>query len=181
MQVFFESPEQIESFLRGVRTERCPACGRVGAFRRHGYGRGWLTPKAYGIRRWRICCRREYGGCGKTPSVCLASLVRDCWFTAKELWIFLRALPSGRSVLQAWDSTGSALSVEAGYRILKRLRCCQSVLRTCLHGRAPPEKKKSAGDPLLQTVEHLRQIFGNSKGTVASYQLTLQRDILAVK
>jgi hypothetical protein len=45
--------------------------------------------------------------------------------------------------------------------------------------RAPPLEKKSAGSPLLQVLDHLKEAFGD-KYAVSAYQETLQRDFLAI-
>ena len=69
------------------------------------------------------------------------------------------------------------LSLDSAYRIFRRLNLILPVLRSRLFGRAPPIKE-GAGSPLLQTLEHLRELYGDTDPIKAS-QLDLQVDLFA--
>lgn len=62
--------------------------------------------------------------------------------------------------------------------MLKRINLILPVLRTRLFGRAPPANE-SAGAPLQQTLEHLRELYGDTD-PVKAFQLNLQADLCAI-
>lgn len=173
---------ELERFFKRLSTLVCPRCGATGTFVRHGYIRGAVSPREYGIRGWRIFCDPDSPrgrGCGWGPGLWLsATLLRRC-FTAESLLLFILGLCGGRSVRVAWRESGVALSLRTGYRLHKRLGLCQSILRTCLRSRSPPPKSISASSPLLQVFDHLQEAFGRSRA-VAAYQEALQKDFLAL-
>ena len=61
--------------------------------------------------------------------------------------------------------------------MFRRFNLILPVLRTRLFGRAPPVQK-GAGSPLLQTLEHLRELYGDTD-PIKAYQLALQVDLFA--
>ena len=61
--------------------------------------------------------------------------------------------------------------------MLRRIRLLLPLLRTRLFGRAPPEQKR-AGSPLLQTIDHLRELYGDTD-PIKAFQLNLQIDLFA--
>jgi hypothetical protein len=179
MRIFFESRSEIETFLNELYLLGCPSCGATGTLVRHGYIRGYISPKERGIRAWRILCKKARGGCGRAPSVRLAESLRRRCFTAAKLWSFILALLQTHSVKAAWERGGIRLSLDTGYRLYKRLHLGQSILRTYLHSRAPPPEEKCAGSTLLQVFKHLQDIFGDSCA-VSAYQQARQKDFLAI-
>lgn len=182
MQRFFRDMGELDEFFARLRLQVCPRCGATGTFVRHGYIRGAVSPSEYGIRGWRILCDRHSPrgrGCGWGPGLWLSgTLLRRC-FTAGQLLAFLLALCEGLSVRAAWRAGGIALSLRTGYRLHRRLRLCQSVLRTCLRSRSPPPESESASSPLQQVIAHLQEAFGSSHA-VKAYQEALQKDFLAL-
>ena len=179
MQVFFGSRLENERFLRGLHLQSCPVCGATESFVRHGYVWGYVTPGQWGIRRWRIHCKRARGGCGKAPSVCLAATLLRRYFTAVQLWAFIRELVRAPSVKAAWERCDFRLPLDMAYRLAKRLRICQPILRTHLCSRAPPPEGECAGSTLQQVFMHLRSAFGDD-AAASTYQQMLQRDFLAI-
>jgi hypothetical protein len=179
MQRFFKDKGAIGRFLSRLATQVCPRCGRQGAFVRHGFIRGAVSPTEHGVRGWRIFCdpHSPHGqGCGWAPALWLSStLLRRC-FTAEQLLLFILALCAGLSVYAAWRRSHIPLSLRSGYRLHRRLVLCQSTLRSRLCSRAPPPEKESASSPLLQVFDHLQETLGS----VTAYQEQLQRDFLAL-
>jgi hypothetical protein len=180
MQRFFRDKGELERFFGRLTTQVCPRCGAAGAFVRHGYIRGSISPTEYGIRGWRIFCdpHSAHGtGCGWGPGVWLSGTLLHRCFTCEQLLLFILALYSGLSVRAAWHRSGIPLSARTSYRLHGRLRLCQGILRAHLCARGPPPKEKSAGSPLLQVFAHLQETFGS----VRAYQEELHRDFLALK
>ena len=179
MQRYFKDKEELDRFFGCLPHMVCPLCGATGTYVRHGYIYGYITPTEYGIRGWRIFCDPDSPrgrGCHWGPGLWLSStLIRRC-FTAWQLTVFIFALSAGLSVRAAWRDSGIALSSRTGYRLHRRLSLCQSVLRPGLRSRSPPPERKSAGAPLRQVFDHLRETFGSA----TAYQEELQKDFLAL-
>ncbi len=102
MRIFFEDWNEINAFLNQLARMRCPACGAIGSFGRHGFIYGHLDDRgAYGIRARRIRCRPEKGGCRRTWSLRPGDrLFRYC-FGTKQAWAFLKGILNGRSIKAA--------------------------------------------------------------------------------
>lgn len=158
---FFPDMAALRSFLSSLPWTACPRCQHKGALKRHGHIQGYISPSERGIRAWRIYCNPKRGGCGHAPSVRLAtSLFRRCISTS-VLWALLSAWAQGASVREAWEAAGEPLSLRCAQRILRRLRAGLSVLRTALCARGPPPAdSKGARNPSVQTLLHLRAVFG---------------------
>jgi hypothetical protein len=181
MRYFFRNWKDIHLVLDHLGAMRCPACGASGVLIRHGFNRGFVTPRRYGIRSRRIRCKRSARRDGCTRSFSLrpaGSLPRRC-FSAKGLWVFIQKLREGCSIKAAWEQCGIRLSLDTGYRLYHRLERCQPVLRTRLCSRAPPGEGRGAGSALLETLDHLQRAFGDPCA-VRAYQEVLQRDFLAI-
>jgi hypothetical protein len=178
---FFKNVKDIERFLGQLQGEICPFCG-ARALVRHGYVWGAISPGEYGIRAWRIFCDPDSprgNGCGRAPSIRLSETLSRRCFSANALWMFIQGLRQNMSVRAAWRYSRIALSMRSGYRLFRRLGLCLSVLRTHLHGRAPPLKTKNADSPLFETFDHLEERLGNVQA-ISAYQEILQRDFLAI-
>ncbi len=157
---FFDDLNSLFSFLSRLSLMACPRCHQVGLFKRHGYIQGFVSPSERGIRAWRIYCNPRRGGCGHAPSLRLATgLFRRCISTA-VLWAFLDAWAKGATVREAWESAGDPLSPRCAWRILRRLRRGLTALRVALCARGPPPPEKGARNPSVQTLLHLRSVFG---------------------
>lgn len=172
---FFNTEVELHAYRDAIRDVRCPRCGAY-ALRKHGYGRGYVSPGEYGIRWWRVYCKPERGGCGHTPKLGLAStLIRYC-LPGPMLWVFIGLLMLGCSIKSAWEQCCTGLSLDTGYRFFHRIERCQPILRTWLSARAPPPECEGAH--LLKTLMHLQKVFGEDDA-VSNYQITLQRSFLA--
>ena len=180
MQVFFKTKAEIELFLFRLPFLSCPFCGASGSLVRHGYIRWFKSPEEWGIRAWRIRCKKSAlrKGCGKTWSIRLSQCIPRRCFDAKQLWAFIQALLHSRSIKAAWEHSGIPISLDSGYRIYRHLCRYQSVLRTHLCARAPPPKVKT-GIPLFQVFAHLKEAFGRGC-PVRAYQEAFQRSFLAI-
>jgi len=159
-QRFFPHTDSLFSFLSCLHRTACPRCRHNGALKRHGYIRGFVSSSEHGIRAWRIYCNPKRGGCGHAPSVRLdTSLVRRCISTA-VLWAFLSVWAQGGTVREAWEAAGGPLSPRCAWRILHRLRAGLTALRIHLCARGPPPAEIGARNPSVQTLLHLRAVFG---------------------
>ena len=160
-QRFFPDLSSLHAFLSRLHLTACPCCHHVGAMKRHGFIRGYISPCEQGVRAWRVYCNPNRGGCGHAPSVRLAgSLYRRC-FPSSTLWAFLEAWAGGHSVEDAWDRAGAPLSLDCARRLLRGLQSALPSLRTILSARAPPPaESKGARNPSVQTLLHLRAVFG---------------------
>ena len=179
MKRYFKNINAIDRFLEGSNTITCQVCGAQGTFVRHGYILGSVSKDEYGIRGWRIYCDPDSphgAGCGWAPAIWLSSTLLYRCLSTGQLCLFITALQSGCSVYSAWKRNLAFMSLRTGYRLFHRLKECQSILRTQLLSRSPPEKK-SAGSPLLQMFRHLQEAFGNN--FITEYQEVLQKDFLS--
>lgn len=180
MQVFFTTEKEIGLFLSKLAGLCCPVCGATGTLVRHGYIRWRKGRKENGIRAWRVRCKgnTRRKGCGHAPGIRLGNTLPRRYFSADELWAFIRELLDARSIKSAWERSGLLMSLDTAYRLYHRLNRCQSTLRTRLSGRSPPPEMK-AGVPLLHVLAHLKEVFSGTS-PVTAYQLSFQRDFLAV-
>jgi hypothetical protein len=167
---FARDPAELEQVDGQAKGWACPHCQRHGTLNRHGALRG-LCESAAGkdaLRGRRFLCskRGRRGGCGRTFSVLLATMIRSATVRSRELWCFYLAKLSGQSVLSAWAGLGSRFSVEAAYGWWRRWRRGQFALRSVLaQGRDPPETR---------IVEALALRFG-AHDPIGAFQLKEQR------
>lgn len=173
-QCFFPDLPALSAFLLRLPAVTCPRCNHVGALKRHGFIRGYVSPDQTGIRAWRVYCNPKRGGCGHAPSVRLStSLYHRCISTA-VLWAFLNAWVDKASLREAWEDAGEPLSIDCARRILRRIRSALSSLRITLSARGPPPAdSKGARNPSVQTLLHLRAVFG-AEDPIRAYQAGVQ-------
>lgn len=173
MQRFFSSNDAIFKALNSLSSLACPRCGAVGCFNRHGTIQGFVSNKLRGTRAWRIHCRPRKGGCGHTPSLRLESVLARRCLDARSAWLFLKSLLGGASVQAAWDLAHTGLSVDCAYRLLRCISHNTSSLRTLLLARAPPPGKEAGLEKsLLQTLHHLKNVFGEGNAICAFQRQT---------
>lgn len=89
----------------------------------------------------------------------------------------LAQLQSGAALQSAAETLHAPFAVETFYRLIRRLRRRLDGVRTSLC-REQPAPASRQPDPLLQTVEHLRAVFGAAPDVVAGFQLRFQRPLL---
>lgn len=132
------------------------------------------------IRRGqRVFCsdRGKRGGCGKTFCVFFAAVLPRHSFSAPLLWALLFKLLHGATIKRAAEDLCLPFTLEGIYALIRRLRGRQDTVRSRLYreASAPPG---GHADPLLQTIEHLRQVFAPHPGALAAYQLRFQKPFL---
>jgi len=97
--------------------------------------------------------------------------------TASLLWRWLVKLLAGFSLKAAAEKLRLPFALETVYRLRRGLRQCLASVRTRLcREQSPPASGQT--NPLLQTVEHLRQVFSDSECPPAAFQLHFQRPLL---
>ena len=128
-------------------------------------------------RGQRVFCsnRGQRGGCGRTFSMALADVLPRHTMTASLLWQWLSALLAGGSVKAAVEKLRLPFALETLYRLRRELRHGLDSVRARLYRKqSPPDSPHK--DPLLQTVEHLRQVFALCPP--AEFQLHFQHPFL---
>jgi hypothetical protein len=167
---YARDPAELEGLARLAKGWACPHCRRHGMINRHGSLRG-LSESAAGkdaLRGRRFLCskRGARGGCGRTFSVLLSTVIAAATVRSRELWRFYLAKLSGESVLSAWEGLGSRFSVEAAHTWWRRWRRGQFALRVVLaQGRDPPASGMA---------EALTGRFG-AEDPIGAFQLREQR------
>ena len=173
MKRYFDTEEEIEEALNSLSEAVCPHCGANGAFVRH--DSIWNSGGAQnGLRGKRAYCDKRRGrGCGRTITFWLSDTLRGRCLRATELMRFILGLLAGSSAWKAWRNAKTGMTLRTGYRTLKRLVNCQSIIRTDLFERGPPTRQGKEKTPLLETLENLKEAFGIN--AVSVYQKTLQK------
>jgi hypothetical protein len=121
--------------------------------------------------------RGQRGGCGKTFSLVLADILPRHTLTALLVWQWLVKLLAGLSIKAAVEKARLPFALETVYRLRRRLQRGLDQVRTRLWREQSPPASGQV-DPLLQTVEHLRQVFSDSACPPAAFQLHFQRPFL---
>ena len=107
----------------------------------------------------------------------LADVLPRHTLTASLVWRWLVEVLAGLSFKAAAEKLRLPFALETVYRLRGRFRRCLDLVRTRLcREQSPPASTHT--DPLLQTVEHLRQVFSDSECPPAAFQLHFQRPFL---
>jgi hypothetical protein len=178
MQRFFDSEDDVESFLKLVPSVICPHCGATGPLSRHGYIRGFAG-LLFGIRGWRVFCDPDSArgkGCGRTLTLRLSGTLPGRSLSAAALSRFMLGLFAGLSVWKAWRNADTGMSIRTGYRIFRRLEHRQSEIRTGLFGLSPPPLEGKEKTPLSVTLKILKEALGIN--AVSEYQKKRQSAFL---
>jgi len=158
----------------------CPNCHAVGCLIRHGYLRGYGEGASETVQRgWRVFCsnRGRKQGCGRTYAIFLACHLYRRLVDAGRLWKFLDGILAGKNIKEAWEAVASPFGLETGYKLWDSFAFNQSAIRVRLHSVVIP--MKSALNPLLQTIAHLRAAFPHASCPISSFQQLFQRSFLA--
>ena len=160
----------------------CPRCGAAQSLNCHSklYGNDPESatgePTLRGQRVW-CCPRGQRGGCGKSFSIFLAEVMPRHTLRASTLWSLLERLLAGGSISRAAKGLAAPFVLESLYHLLRRTRLRLAAVRSALCQECPAPAS-SQTDPLLQSVEHLRQAFPRSGCPCADFQLRFQRLLL---
>ncbi len=130
-------------------------------------------------RGQRVFCsdRGQRGGCGKTFPLFLAGVLPRHTFNVTLLWALLLKLLGGATIKAAAEILHLPFSLEAVYGIVRRCRHRLDVVRSLL-GRGHRVRASDQADALLQTLEHLQQIFPQATDALAAYQRHFQQPFL---
>jgi hypothetical protein len=142
-------------------------------------GNNPLTTNGQSPRGQRVFCsnRGRRDGCGRTFFIVLAGVLPRHTFTASLAWRWLVELLAGLSLKAAVEKLRLPFALETVYRLRRRLRQGLDQVRTRLCREQTPPASAQA-DPLLQTVEHLRQVLSCSPCPLADFQLHFQQPFL---
>lgn len=171
----------VEEPTFSLKQSPCPHCGCCGSLNRHSrsVGNDPLRASGQSIRGQRVFCsnRGRRGGCGRTFSLVLADVLPRHTMTASLLWRWLVEVLAGLSFKAAAEKLRLPFALETVYRLRRGLRQGLASVRTRLcREQSPPASGQT--NPLLQTVEHLRRVFSDSKCPPAAFQLHFQRPFL---
>jgi hypothetical protein len=97
--------------------------------------------------------------------------------TASLVWRWLVEVLAGLSLKAAAEKLRLPFALETVYRLRRSLRQGLGKVRTRLCREQSPPISTQA-DPLLQTVEHLRQVFSGGGCPPADFQLRFQRPFM---
>lgn len=174
--------EDLVQYRNGIKSVRCPHCGRTGRLNCHGWLRGNGEDAACDARvrgaRFFCCNRGRRKGCGRTFSAMLPANMPGFSVSCGVLDNFIAGVGKGLSRKAAWEAVRSPYSLQTAYDLWNRLRRCQSVVRTRLREIRPPPAAASP-DSMLQTLDHLKAAFPSGDGAVCEYQSFFQQSFLS--
>jgi hypothetical protein len=174
--------DKLAAYLLRLKQLLCPFCGASETLNCHSklYGNdpasGGNQKIQRGQRVW-CCPRGARGGCGRSFSIFLGGVLPGHTVNAPGLWALLERLLRGATVKSALEALKRRVGLETIYHLLQRMRQRLPTIRSvlCQEQQAPAS---SQTDPLLQTVEHWRQLFPQSDCPCAAFQLHFQRPLL---
>jgi hypothetical protein len=178
---FLGGLKELGEYLLGLKQLCCPFCGAAETLNCHSklYGNDAQKPGGQIQRGQRVwCCDRgQRGGCGRTFSIFLADVLPRHTISAGCLWKVLRGVLKGGSIRATCKALSLPFALESIYHLLQRLRQRMASVRSALCRKLQPPVS-SQTDPLLQTVEHLRNVFAQGDCPVADFQLMFQQRLL---
>ena len=163
--------------IPSMKSKPCPHCKKTGNLNGHGYLRGYgdgVDNRA--VRGRRIYCsnRGHRGGCGRTHSYFLASVIPKSSVSATAIWCFLSLILAGFSRRAAHRKS---LAANTSRRIWARCVKAQGTLRhnLCTLAQPPPTVFVV---PFLQVIRHLVDAFPLASNPIAAYQSAFQSAFL---
>jgi hypothetical protein len=180
---YYKTQPEIVAFSDRIKITKCPNCGTTGYLILHGFLKGIneKNPNRRIRRGKRYYCsnRDQRKGCGKTFSVLNSFFIKSFTTTAVTLWIFLTAILSGLSIFKAQEKITTPHSCQTFYKIWNRFRQKQSHIRTCIYPKIKEQTLSSnLRDSPLETIQHLKSIFGSHKEPIMAFQHQLQASII---
>lgn len=178
---YVEDEAEAQRYRRRLKQIRCPHCDRIGFLNCHGFLRGFAEGgNGRTVRGWRVYCRNRDGGggCGRTHSILLASVLCRRQLRAPRLWKFLSFALRGLSRRAAWRRAGAPFSTRHAYRIWARIERGLGALGAALCRIIdPPESAQT--DPLLQVFEHLGRALAPAPCAITAFQARFQTGFLS--
>lgn len=155
----------------------CPHCRQSETLNRHSilYGNDPFACAKQRVRGQRVFCsnRGRRGGCGRAFSIFLADTLPRHTLTATVLWQWLIQKLAGLSEKAAAEKANLPFALETVYQLGRKLRHGLDRLRTLLcRKQAPPASAQA--DPVLQSVEHLQNVFPRQECPPVAFQLHFQ-------
>jgi len=175
---YVSSIEEYDKFAETLDFVPCPHCHVTGCLNKHG------KRKRYDERTGKdtVCAARVFcngrgnmNGCGRTYPVVLIERMSQYIVACQTVWSFLLLLLAGRNIKDAWEETTSAFCLDTGYKLRTSFIRSQSHIRTLLSKLGPPEKLDGITDPILQTIQRLKNAFRSSSCPVSGFQLRFQQ------
>jgi len=178
---FVRDLKELAEYLRRLKQLGCPECEATETLNCHSklYGNDPADRAGRCLRGQRIwCCDRGHrGGCGRTFSIVVAEVLPRHTLNASLVWRWLMELLAGHSLKAAVEKLSLFFALETFYRLRRKLSRGSDRLRTrlCRQQEPPPSTQ---GDPLLQTVAHLKSVFSDKPCPPAEFQLYFQHPFL---
>ena len=174
----------LDDVLADAKQMSCPHCHRTGMLVGHALVTGYAERSAAReVRGRRLLCSARFrrGGCGRTFSVLIATVIARFSVRTSTISALLDAVVGGLCRKAAWERLHTAgtmpgLVLRSCYRIWARLLGAQAHLRTALCRLAAPPATADAR-PIVETLAHLRQALGRGGCVLAAFQVSLQRGI----
>lgn len=182
---FVRDRQALDRVLEQVRHLTCPRCHRTGWLVGHGLLVGYAergSEREVRGRRFYCSTRLARGGCGRSFSVLIATVIARFTVRAPTLSALLVAVVNGLSRKAAWEQIDPStrgppgLSLRSGYRLWARLLAAQSRLRTLLSEIVSPPPIQDAR-PFAQLLVHLRSALGEDGCPLAALQFKVQRGV----
>lgn len=108
----------------------------------------------------------------------MANVIRKLAVTTEQLRTFLEKLCSESAIKHAFELESWCYSHRSIYRLYQQLKRREPFIRTRLMQLSQPPPIPEAGNPLLQTVEHLKAAFGDAACPIAAFQHHFQDSFL---
>ena len=179
---FVRGVDDLGTVLREAKQWMCPHCRQFDTLIGHGMLLGYAEHGSDRVVRGRrlLCSGNgRRGGCGRTVSVQIGSVIAGFCARTWTLSRLLSAVIGGLCIAAAWTHhVSSSLSLRSGYRLWHRLLAAQSHLRTTLCKTGPPPSCDSQ-QPLAQLLAHLHHalapVDGEDTCVMSRFQLRFQR------
>lgn len=179
---FYRSNAEFRQIHQQLKQYSCPHCRMTRTLILHGYLSGYdlKRPNRRLIRGHHIFCsnRNRRGGCGKTWSILMSTIIKHLIIQTAHLWDFLKNIGKGMNIFQSFQYLKIPLSPTSIYRLYKRLYESQHHIRSCLIRRLAPPQNVQHTNPLIKTILHMESAFKKSSNPPADFQYIFQRSFL---
>ncbi len=174
MKRFYKTKVEFNAIYETLKQQTCPHCRYRGFLILHGYLYGYSEGYDHNrIKRGhRIFCsnRKKKKGCGRTFSILKAHIIKNFMISANTLWEYFLHVKDGLSLAKAFRESGSKMVETTIYRIFKKLRYQQPLIRTFLTRVKPPPQITHTKDPAILTLLHLSHVFKGFNCPISQFQ-----------